>query len=37
MIVEGFFANVLERVPLASVRRRLEEAIGAKIAGMRVG
>jgi len=36
LIVEGFFANVLERIPLATVRGRLEEAIEAKIAEMGV-
>ncbi|HEY3082377.1 MAG TPA: Fe-S cluster assembly protein SufD [Chloroflexota bacterium] len=37
MIVEGFFANVLEKIPLAPIRHRLEQAIDEKIARMRFG
>jgi hypothetical protein len=37
MIVEGFFANVLEKIPLAAIRHRLEQAIDEKIARLRFG
>ncbi|HEV8638876.1 MAG TPA: Fe-S cluster assembly protein SufD [Chloroflexota bacterium] len=37
MIVEGFFANVLEKIPLVPIRRRLEQAIDEKIARLRFG
>jgi Fe-S cluster assembly protein SufD len=37
MIVEGFFANVLEKIPIAPIRHRLEQAIDEKIARMRFG
>jgi Fe-S cluster assembly protein SufD len=37
MIVEGFFANVLEKIPLAPIRHRLEQAIDEKIARLRFG
>jgi Fe-S cluster assembly protein SufD len=37
MIVEGFFANVLEKIPLVAIRHRLEQAIDEKIARLRFG
>ena len=32
LIVEGFFAPVIERIPLEETRERLTEEIGKKIA-----
>jgi Fe-S cluster assembly protein SufD len=37
MIVEGFFANVLEKIPLAEIRERLEGAIEEKIGRLSFG
>ncbi|TAK25997.1 MAG: Fe-S cluster assembly protein SufD [Chloroflexota bacterium] len=34
LIVDGFFASVLERIPLLSVRDRLAHAIGEKVASI---
>ena len=33
LIVEGFFAPVIERIPLEETRERLREEIGKKIEG----
>jgi Fe-S cluster assembly protein SufD len=37
MLVEGFFADVLDKIPLADVRERLEAAIEDKIARLKFG
>jgi Fe-S cluster assembly protein SufD len=37
MLVEGFFADVLDKIPLADIRERLEAAIGEKIARLSFG